>query len=297
MAAGTKQAIQMTKGGIEAMNNALGLYNKVLDQIIPWKAFQDTVRELDRYSSDYTAESARLVHEIKILMNDAHDSYNGATQCIYEWCTLAKQFLGNYRQLFEKRPSNAYDQMKALLIQVLDNGTVKMSAGQTKLQQSSMNFNNASGKLTTLHSRFTNEFDSKSSYYAGKVAQIRKEAYAGAAAGVVGGPLGLLIAYAVAAGTVEGKLIPELNQKLNEIKNFFDHLKSLIAQSNTDIDATKNKLQAEVKNIGVMKTQNEETKTLIPLDELDVLRDNILGSVNNLIAQCDEYQKRHGRKN
>lgn len=294
---GTKQVIQMTKGGVEAMNNALGLYNKVLDQIIPWKTFEDTVKELDRYSSEYSSESAQLVSEIKSLMNNAHDSYHGATQYIYEWCSSTIQFLGNYRQLFDKRPSNAYEQLKAILIQVLDNGTKKMDAAQTKLLQSSASFNNAAGKLTTLHSRFTNEFDSKSSYYQGKVNQIRTEAYAGAAAGVIGGPLGLIIAYAIAASTVEGKLIPELNQKLNEVKNFFDHLKSKIDRSNVDIDATKSKLQGEVKNIGALKIQNEETKTLIPLDDLDALRDNVLGSVNALIAQCNEYQKRHGRKN
>jgi len=46
-----------------------------------------------------------------------------------------------------------------------------------------------------------------------------------------------------------------------------------------------------------MKTKTEETKTLIPLDDLDALRDNILDDVNTLIAQCNEYQKRHGRKN
>ena len=41
-----------------------------------------------------------------------------------------------------------------------------------------------------------------------------------AAAGVVAGPFGLIISYSIAAGVVEGKLIPELKNKLKSVQNF-----------------------------------------------------------------------------
>ncbi len=88
------------------------------------------------------------------------------------------------------------------------------------------------GKLTKFQQRFretagvdsqlTNDF-SESSYFQSQVDKIRKEAYAGAAAGVVAGPFGLIISYSIAAGVVEGKLIPELKNKLKSVQNFFYH--------------------------------------------------------------------------
>lgn len=155
---------------------------------------------------------------------------------------MAKQLLDRYRQLlFDQRSDDTFKQQRAILVKILELGESKMATGQEKVQQSSGHFNNASGKLRTLHSRFTNEFDSKSTYYQGQVNKIRTEAwvfcgliretdkfffnllliclfelysYAGAAAGAWGGPLGLLIFYSIAAGIVEGQKIPELNEKL-----------------------------------------------------------------------------------
>ncbi|KAJ6618223.1 Hemolysin E [Pseudolycoriella hygida] len=295
MAAKT-QAITLTKQSIDSLNSVLSLYSTVLDRIIPWGTFNNTIKELDRYRDDYSNESGQLVNEIKNLMNRAQSCYDDATQSIYNWCSVAKQLLEKYFKIFDNRQSNAFQQIKEILIMVLAEGVKHMGAGQDKLNESSTSFNNAAGKLSTLYTRFNNEFDSKSSYYLGKVDQIRKEAYASAAAGAIAGPFGLLIAYAIAAGTVEGKLIPELNQKLNEVKNFFNHLKSLITQADGDIDSTKNKLRAEISNIGELKTQAEASKTVIEMDELDALREAILSSVKTLINQCDDYQRNHGRK-
>lgn len=292
-----KEVIEITKEGIETIDKALALYNKILDQIVPWKTYEDTVKELDRFREDYSNESAKLVGEVKTLMKDAQDNYFSATQSIYEWCGLTTKLLAIYLQLFEKKTSTTYEAQKQLLLKVLEDGISKMSAGQVKLQQSSMNFNNVAGKLTTLHSRLTNEFDTKSSYFEGKVDKMRKEAYGGAAAGFIFGPFGAIIAYSIAAGVVEGKFVPELAKKLAEVKSFFEDLQKLIGKTNVDIDSTKVKLQNEIKSIGDLKVQTQDTKYLIPMDHLDELRDTILKSVNSLIAQCKEYQKRHGQKN
>ncbi|ENO4813871.1 TPA: hemolysin HlyE, partial [Shigella sonnei] len=97
---------------------------------------------------------------------------------------------------------------------VLDDGITKLNEAQKSLLVSSQSFNNASGKLLALDSQLTNDFSEKSSYFQSQVDKIRKEAYAGAAAGVVAGPFGLIISYSIAAGVVEGKLIPELKNKL-----------------------------------------------------------------------------------
>ncbi|WP_435868150.1 hemolysin E, partial [Escherichia coli] len=45
-----------------------------------------------------------------------------------------------------------------------------------------------------------------------------------AASNCVAGPFGLIISYSIAAGVVEGKLIPELKNKLKSVQNFFTTL-------------------------------------------------------------------------
>ncbi|EOU0395964.1 hemolysin HlyE, partial [Shigella sonnei] len=102
---------------------------------------------------------------------------------------------------------------------VLDDGITKLNEAQKSLLVSSQSFNNASGKLLALDSQLTNDFSEKSSYFQSQVDKIRKEAYAGAAAGVVAGPFGLIISYSIAAGVVEGKLIPELKNKLKSVQS------------------------------------------------------------------------------
>lgn len=266
----------------------------MLDQIIPWKTYEETVKELDRFRDDYSNESGQLVGEVKTLIMNAGDNYFSATQSIYEWCGLTKNLLAIYLRLFEKRTSKTYESQKTLLLKVLDDGLIKMSAGQDKLNQCSLNFNNVAGKLTTLKTRLSNDFNTESSYFQGKVDKIRKEAYGGAAVGLVFGPFGAMISYSIAAGVVEGKLIPELVEKFAATKDYFDKLRVTIDKTNGDIDTTKVKLRDEFKQIGVLKGQTEETKTLVSLDDMDHLRDVILDSVNNLILQCNEYQERHG---
>lgn len=85
-------------------------------------------------------------------------------------------------------------------------------------------------------------FQKKNSYFQSQVDKIRKEAYAG----VVAGPFGLIISYSIAAGVVEGKLIPELKNKLKSVQNFFTTLSNTVKQANKDIDAAKLKLTTEI---------------------------------------------------
>ncbi|KAJ6643445.1 Hemolysin E [Pseudolycoriella hygida] len=270
-AAAIKEVIEITKEGIETINKALNLYNKVLDQIVPWETYEQTVKELDRFRSDYSNESAQLVGEVKTLIKNAEDNCFSETQSIYEWCSLTTWLLKTYLDLFEKCTSKTYEAQRALLVKVLEDGLTKMSAGQSKLEQCSINFNNVAEKLTILNSTLSNDFDTKSSYFQGQVDKIRLETYLRAGSGFVLDPFGAIISYSIVAGfgTVE--------------------------QTNVDMDSTKGKLKDEVKSIGVLKVQTEETKQFIPLDYLDELRDTISESVNNLIKECDAHQKRHGK--
>lgn len=86
-----------------------------------------------------------------------------------------------------------------------------------------------------------NDFHDDSEYFLAQLAKLRTEAYLGAgAAGVVGfvffGPFSLSVSYAIAAGVVEGELIPALKRGFEETEEFFDRLEITITGAQDTIE-------------------------------------------------------------
>ena len=289
-----KTTVDVVKGSIDAADKALDLYNKVLDQVIPWDSFEKAMKELTRYQNDYSKEAAALVGEIKTLLMNSLDKYFEATQNIYEWCGISSQLLTAYLTLFEQYDEKKAAVQKDILLEVLGSGLTKMTAAQTSLQSSSESFNTASGKLLALETQLSNDFNEKSVFFENQVSKLRKEAYGGAAAGIAAGLFGLIISYSIAAGVLEGKLIPELTKKLKSVQAFFTNIKNEVTKANQDINTTKAKLAEEISVIGDMKITTETTQFYVKYDDLmlSLLKD----SANSLILQCNDYQKRHGKK-
>ncbi|WP_115443409.1 hemolysin HlyE, partial [Escherichia coli] len=285
---------EVVKNAIETADGALDLYNKHLDQVIPWQNFVENIKELSRFKQEYSQAASVLVGNIKTLLMDSQDKYFEATQTVYEWCGVATQLLAAYILLFDEYNEKKASAQKDILIKVLDDGITKLNEAQKSLLVSSQSFNNASGKLLALDSQLTNDFSEKSSYFQSQVDKIRKEAYAGAAAGVVAGPFGLIISYSIAAGVVEGKLIPELKNKLKSVQSFFTTLSNTVKQANKDIDAAKLKLTTEIAAIGEIKTETETTRFYVDYD--DLMLSLLKEAANKMINTCNEYQKRHGKK-
>ena len=165
-----------------------------------------------------------------------------------------------------------------------------MSAAQEALGESSTSFNAASGQLSLLTTQLNSDFARGSSYYENEVDKLRKEAYAGAA-GIAGGPFGLLVSYSIASGVVEGKLVPELNKKFAEVQQSFKNIRKLVAQANVDINNAKGNLQNEIHTIGEIKSQTETTKMWVELD--DLMLSLLKESAGVLIKQCKDYIKNH----
>lgn len=288
-----KTGFELVREGIQTADKALELYNKVLDQVIPWGTLEETIKNLTQFETDYSKETAKLIGEIKQLLLNAQNYYHESTQVVYEWCGLTVNLLPAYISFLKKsgKDNEEVKAQKQLILKILDDGIEKMTISQKKLADSSMTFNKASGQLVELNERLKSEFNSNSSYYKTQVEKIRKEAYAGAAAGIAAGPFGLMISYSVAAGVVEGKLIPALNEKLNHVKGVFEKLSELVEKSTADINETKDKLKEEIKAIGEIKISAETTKVFTGFD--DTMIAELEKAANKLIEQCSEYMKRH----
>ncbi len=151
------KTVEVVKNAIETADGTLDLYNKYLDQVIPWQTFDETIKKMSCFKQEYSQESV-LVGDIKTLLMDSQDKYFEATQTVYEWCGVATQLLAAYILLFDEYNEKKASAQKDILIKVLDDGITKLNEAQKSLLVSSQSFNNASGKLLALDSQLTNDF-------------------------------------------------------------------------------------------------------------------------------------------
>ncbi len=283
--------VKIVDDGIQASERALDLYNKAIDQLIPWDEFEKTINNLQQRKEDYSEKAAALVGKVQTLLMDSRDRYRKSVQSVFEWCQTASPLLTGYLDLFKDFDKEKASAQKKILIQVLESGKTKMENAQDSLNQSSMSFNDASGQLTTLNSVLSGDFTQGSAYFEAQVTRIRTEAYGGAAAGVIFGPLGLAVSYGIAAGVVEGELVPKLMKQLAEVQATFNALTVLVESAQKNIVEAKEKIANEIRIIGNMKSKTEETELWVEFD--DLMLKQLKESAGSLINSCNEYVKRH----
>jgi hemolysin E len=289
-----KTTAENIKKGIKAAHDTLDLYNKEIDKMIPWDTFKEAVQELTRYQDHYSVQAAGLVSKIKTLLLNSQGAYHEATQSVYEWCGVTCKLLDAYLKLFDEYNERKAEAQKGILLKTLTDGITKMTTAQDMLAKSSDSFNKASGELIALKAQLNSDFDDKSDYFEAQKKKIRSEAYGGAAAGIILGPFGLAISYSIAAGVVEGELIPALAKQFEAVKGYFANLGNTVKNANTAIDEAKAKLEDEIVTIGKIKVATENTAFFVEFD--DVLLDSLKDAAKELIKLCFEYQKRHGKK-
>lgn len=293
MTSEAKDIIEITDQAVKTLTAAMELVSNKLDEMIPWKEYEETMNKLDLYITSYSVESGKIVGDVSTFLLNAQDKYFSATQKIGSWCYIAVTFLKIYLELFTESNSEKIASQKKILMQVLDNGVLEMNKANDDIEVCSDNFNKVVGHLKDLKTRLSADFDSQREYYQNQIDKIRAQAYAGAAGGIVLGPFGLIISYSIAAGVVEGKLVSELTKKLCEVQDFFDDLKTKVDDTSVTVDTTKKELKNEQQNIRKLKDATVATSMFISNDEIKELHQRVEGSVNNLISLCEKYRERH----
>lgn len=270
---------------MSAANIAMDSYNKVLDLADPWEKFHETMRGLDKYRDDYSKKALKLYINIRYFVSNGISTYYRSTEHVYEWCYLVTPLLKKYIELFNGMNVEKLAEQRDLLIKILDNGVKEMGNAQDELDQASTHFNSLAGTLTSFRHQLDSDFSDNSDYIEDKKAEIRKVGYGSAS---IFGPIGL----AIAAGIIEGKLIPELKARLGKIKEFYENLNDLVDESDTNIRESKVKIKGEIKVIGKLMVQAEATKTYAELDITPELKDIVIEAAQTLISKCNKYKKR-----
>lgn len=252
--------------------------------MVPWKEFEETFNSIDKYHDDYSVKSGDLLGKVKTLMYNGQDAYFKATQEVSNWASLAVKMLEVYIKLFQQHNVKKAEAQKSLLLTVLNDGIEKMTTAKESLHKSSASFNGAVGELTALNMNLAAEFNSKSDFYQQKVTALRTKGYA---IGACFGLIGLVTEYIV----LENGVIPELTNKLNSIRIFYEDTRRNVSKAIIDIDSIKNQMAEEIHVIGQLQTQTEKTKIVVEYDLGD--QEEIIQSAKRLIANCKQYQERH----
>lgn len=283
-------AMETVIESIEVAKEALVFYDRLVEQVIPWKDFNNTLFELDRFQKDYSTESALLISEIKTIMMNGMDEYFAASQDVYEFAGTIATHLKLYIKLFNGHNARQAYAQKNLLLEIFDTGLEKLKSAQERLGKSSESFNIVFGQLSTLRKRFEDEFDLHSKFFKAKMKVIKKVSR------LFGLSIFGLAGYFLGAEFGDQKYVRKLKQELRKIEMFYYYLHLKIADAFTNIDGTKKILQTEIHHISDLKVQIEETQTFVDLDYVPDLRDKAISAAQILITKCMEYRKRHIEK-
>lgn len=216
---------------------------------------------------------------------DGQDDHDAASRRVNQWCRIAIKILPIYQKLGAKQETEAILQtMKNLVVKLLDNGIKKLNAAEEKLEHCSKSFNEAAGKLKSLHIRLENDFNQKSEYYKTKINEIKVNVRKGEA------PFKFL-GVDIGKDISENILIPEVNKKMKNIESFTQNLKEKVTKSSTDIDDAKAKLKKEIEEIGGIKEHAETLQIEVESTEAGAIKNTIGASVDELLKKCKEYVK------
>jgi len=289
-----KEVVDIAEKANKAVSNAIDVYNKMVDQVIPWATFDGIISNLKGNKDQYSAAAAVIVGEVQKLLMDSKDNYDSSTGAVYRWCQSAVPLLQGFMALFESISDPEAAKAQLLLFKdTLNMGQLAMELAINELENSKKSFNEAAGKLTTLNAQLKLDFSVGSNYFKAAVTKLRTEAYAGAVSGVVLGPIGLAISYSIAAGVVEGQMIPNLEKAFKKTKASFKNMETMLTDAQTDITQAKEKLSFEVKVVGTILARIKTTDALArgwyfaPSTMFGMLKD----STNKLVAMCEAYVK------
>ena len=292
-------AVQLASQGVDTAKKSLELLNQVLDTVIPWKEFRQTMQALKDHRDQYSDQAGKVVGEVATLLLNSSDSYVYSVNSVDKWCKSAAQLLQTYIELFSKtsNPMTAEGQ-KALLLVVLKDGSDAIAEAQKEMKKSNEQFNAMTGKLKELRAVLKNDFHEGSAYFDSAVKAVRVKAYAGAISGAIGGPIGVAVAYAVAAGVAEGSLIPALKKSFEETEKSFNDLSATLDKAQEAITKARQDIKAELTTLDNIESQIRSTHgyAIAWAKAPPALFQYLKESTEKLIQMCKDYSADAARK-
>lgn len=277
---------------IKDVSKAIDLYNKI--QVIPWETVDKFIEQLKETEQQYSEESSRIIGEVQTLLMDSMDQYKSSIKAVDFWCTTAAVLLQEFILLFpEITITGVATAQLSLFTAVLNEGQIVTTKAMKALELSSMTFNAAWGKLTTLNAVFSKDFSNGSAFKTAAVKKVRVEAYAGAVAGVVFGPVGLIVSYSIATGVAEGSLIPALEKEFKETETAFLRMSKLVKDAQVDFTSVKASVEDDIVAIGKISSQIATSQNIANTwaTAPEHLIAPLIRHATHLMKMCSDYTK------
>lgn len=264
-ASDAKLVLTTINEAVNATNEALNVYDKLIENVIPWDRFKVNLDEMEKLSDDVSTETGLFFGQIKTDMLDGFDGYFHASSKIYEWVSLVESHMKLYVKLFDNHDAQRAETQKVFLIKMLENGIAQLTEAVAELGKSSQDFKSVRDKLLALRRKFGPKFDGKfaESLISEKDLTVNPD---------------------------------DLWRMVNEILKFYGSLKKNANQTKQNIVHAKRILRADIRLISELKTQVQQKVRFVHADESSDLRAMVIHSAERLIGTCAEYRKRHNNK-
>ena len=284
-----KQGIEIYKMLKEDMQRALGLkqYAEHLSHIT------QIMKEVNNLLDEKEKEIVQKLSEAYSLSEAGMDKAVVVVSVIKEQGTILAQLLS--------RSGPGSDQEKLFAACASFSAFAKDVEG--KLTEAEDALRAASEKLFSTQSNIGSIVHTLERVHEGFIAEKKKAmaeqraaAYGGAAVGLIFGPIGLMISYAIAASVTEGLHIPEIEadfqRQRDTIANYIEGFDQMHSETKTLSEAFKTKrnqllkIHGKLDAAGSLAGQDQLIRT-IPLIYLPNIRKN----ADDLVAACEEFLK------
>lgn len=260
---------------IDAVSEAMDLYNTAVDHAIPWTKLREIKTKLDQSGSEFSKQSTDWVGRIKTQLLNTIDAYDSVTQSIYEMCGSVTSTLSRYVQLFNVPNPATMTTQKNLLISTLDNGIRHLKQAQKELVHTLSALKTASDEFKSLLSQLKIDYSENSDFFKNRLNKIVAE------------KSGFWSFFK--KKQIEKEAIAELKAKTKPIETFYTDANVIVQQALENLDQTSVKLNENLKTVEQQKTQLSTSNA----DDASGSRDAIIQSAQALIAKCHEYSQRH----
>lgn len=272
---------------IQESSKTLDLFKDLQNYVLAQK-FKDAIKKLDVESNKSYSERAKLAaDEASKHLGDAMDTYFVAEQSVYEWCGVTAGRLQSYLRLLQSFSKTKARLQHRIIIQMLDEGLMKFSLANEKLEPVASSFTKAAENVGSLIAQLNADFSGKSDNITKEIQRLSQAQ-----------TCVFWVCWNTAPTGEVDKLKKELKNHLDVIKHYDEELKYAIDKAVAQINKTRAQLKIEVGAINDLKAKAQVTldtiKDLVELDQLaEVIQNKIKIPVEKLIADATKYRDHH----
>ena len=288
-----KSMPELLKQGLEVYNTlkadmqkALGLkaYAKHLTHITR------ALKEINEHLDDKQQAIAKKLDKAYGLSQEGMEKATVVVSIIKTQCSALVELLS------ESNPGEKHDKLWSAcqyfsgFAKEMD---VKVNEAQDVLRKASHTLYSTQNDIRTIIDTLKRVQDNFIAEEKAAAAKVRTEAYTGAMAGLVAGPLGLIISYSIAAGVTEGLTIPNIEEDFANQQKTLDGYVDSFEEMQSETKDLQERLDTKRKQLIEIHSKLSTTGSLAgnsALKSMPMIHFNtVRQSAEGLVKACDKF--------